>query len=346
MQKLIRYIRLCISYCLFLLFVFVGWEHETFLYLLGQAKGQLHVLTSTQALLEYAQKEERTQLEKENIDLIEKVKKYSCDSLAYLPTGNFTTVYDQHNAPVLWVITASEALALKAYYWTFPIVGKVNYKGFFNKETALKEANKLRCQNYDVDLRSVSAWSTLGWFSDPLMSGMLQRSKADLCDLLFHELFHATCYLPGKVDFNENVASFIARKATQKYLKEDTMALRLYEERRLDRECVNHFVMKSSSELRFYYDSIKELKNARELKLLKIYQISEKLKKLPIKNASLIDYHRRSMLEQKNAYFIDFEQYDSMQDSLEHVFNKFYKGDLKKLVQDLKQNQTIITFDN
>ena len=52
------------------------------------------------------------------------------------------------------------------------------------------------------------------------------------------------------------------------------------------------------------------------------------------------------MLEQKNAYFIDFEQYDSMQDTLEHVLNKFYKGDLKKLVQDLKQNQTIITFDN
>jgi hypothetical protein len=52
------------------------------------------------------------------------------------------------------------------------------------------------------------------------------------------------------------------------------------------------------------------------------------------------------MIEQKNAYFIDFEQYDSMQDSLESVFNKFYKGDLKKLVQDLKQNQTIITFGN
>lgn len=343
---MIRYLRLSISICLFAAFLYLATNYKDCIYLLGQARGQIHVLMATESLTSYASKGNLSEQERANIELAEKVKKYSCDSLGYLPTSNFTTVYDQHDAPVLWVITASEALDLKAYYWKFPIVGKVNYKGFFKKENAEIEANKLICKNYDVDLRSVSAWSTLGWFSDPLMSNMLKRNKADICDLLFHELFHATCYIPGKVDFNENVASFIARKATQKYLRSDTIAIRDYNERKIERDLVNRYVMKRAAELRIYYDSISGFRNARELKLKKIYQISEGLKILPVKSKNLIEYHRKSMIEQKNAYFIDFEQYDSMQDSLESVFNKFYKGDLKKLVQDLKQNQTIITFGN
>jgi predicted aminopeptidase len=170
---------------------------------------------NTESFEEYAAQNTLSEKQKEGIALINEIKKYSVDRLNYKPTKNFTTIYDQNHAPVLWVITASEKYKIEAFYWKFPIVGKVSYKGFFDKQKAVAAKNELVCKGYDVDLRPVSAWSTLGWFSDPVLSSMLNRSKGHLCNLIFHELFHATYYAKSSVDFNENLASFIAHKATQ-----------------------------------------------------------------------------------------------------------------------------------
>src|SRR6185369_16149701 len=104
------------------------------------------------------------------------IRKYTIDSLGYAPTNNFTCIYDQKNAVTLWVVTACGPFDLKPYEWDFPIVGRVSYKGFFKKNLAETEFNLFMSSGYDVDLRGVSAWSTLGWFSDPLLSSMLKRS--------------------------------------------------------------------------------------------------------------------------------------------------------------------------
>ncbi|MBK9285197.1 MAG: aminopeptidase [Sphingobacteriaceae bacterium] len=315
-----------------------GLYYDTSMYLMGQARGQLYILTHTITFAEFAEKNELTERQVENLEQIEKIKKYAIDSLAYKATSNYNFIYNQQNAPSLWVITASEPYRLNAYYWNFPIVGKVSYKGFFDEKKAKAAFNHLRCLGYDVDLREVSAWSTLGWFSDPIMSNSLNRSKAEMCDLLFHELFHATYYKANAVNLNENLASFIAEKATIKYLQKDTFAIRKYLNDKKEREIINAFILNEANELRKYYDTISEKTDRNILKLKRIYQIAERLKNIQLGNQQLIQYHVKSMMEQKNAYFIDFEQYNSLQDSLEQVFNKFYKGNLKKLVQDLKQN--------
>ena len=338
MQLIIRYIRLCISYCLFGFFVFTGIYFETSLYLLGQGRGQLHILLNTVSFEEFRNTGNLNQKQLDNLELIEKIKKYSVDSLAYLPTSNFTSIYDQEGQPSLWVITACEPYRLKAYYWTFPLVGRVSYKGFFNENRAEATYNHLRSMNYDVDMREVSAWSTLGWLSDPVMSNTLNRSKAELCDLFFHELFHATFYKANEVNLNENLASFIAEKATIRYLANDSSSIRKYLNDKTERQIIYDFVLDESNQLRKFYDSIAGDPAIRILKLKRIYQITERLKMLPLENQNLINYHIKSMKEQKNAYFIDFEQYNSLQDSLESVFNNIYKGNLKKLVQDLKQH--------
>jgi predicted aminopeptidase len=339
MKVAIRWIRLLMSYCLLVLFIFCAINYKVSVYLCYQAKGQMLVLLNRQSLAEFEKANSITKTEKDNILLIEKIKKYSIDSLDYKSTLNFTKIYDQKNAAILWVITASMPYELKPYEWTFPIVGTVSYKGFFKKELAKVEYNRLKSMGYDVDLRTVSAWSTLGWFNDPLLSNMLNHSKGGLCNLLFHELFHATYYAPNNVNFNENIASFIAHKATIQFLKNDTSSLNQYLQNYNDNLIFNNFMQRQNAYLKVLYKKINSQPNKFLIKLKAINAIVDSIKRLPLNYVDIKELRQKEILHSKNAYFIDFEQYDSMQDSLEGVFNKIYKGNIKKLVQDLKLNQ-------
>lgn len=331
-----RYVRAGLNFCFALLMLFCALNYKTVIYLIYQAQGQAAVLLNTQSLKSYEAGSQLSQHEKDNIKLVELIKHYSVDSLGYKPTQNFTTVYDQRSSATLWVITACKPYAMEAYEWTFPIVGTVSYKGFFKKELATKEYNHLIAGNYDVDMRSVTAWSTLGWFKDPLLSSTLKGSKGGLCNLLFHELFHATYYAAGKVDFNENIASFVAHKATLLFLKNDTAELKTYQANYDDNIIFNKYMLQKTDFLKAYYKTTQHKNNRYELKLSAIYRIADSIKFLPLANKKRYLARKKDILKFKNAYFVDFQQYDSMQDSLEQVFNKIYAGNIKKLVRDLR----------
>lgn len=276
--------------------------------------------------------------EKQNLRLIELVKAYSVDSLSFKSTANFTKIYNQNGLPVLWVVTASEPYAIRPYYWNFPMVGEVSYKGFFEKEQAIAEKNRLIVLGYDAEIRSASAWSTLGWFSDPVLSNMLVLNKGNLCDLIFHELFHATYYGKGSVDFNENLASFVAHKATIQFLKNDTVSLNEYLSSSSDQQTIDDYIHKVCNQLQVFYDSIASFGSRQKLvlKLKKMNAIAVSVSSLQVKNKGKMKKLSKKILESKNAWLVDFKQYNSLQDSLEIIFNKNYNSDVRKLVQSLK----------
>lgn len=334
-----RWLRTTLSFIMLWAWAWLALNHELAQYLLQQGKGQAAVLFSTHSLYEYQNNLNQGSREWGNIDLVEKIKSYAVDSLGYKPSNSYRKIFVQGENTTLWVITASKPYTLEPYEWQFPLVGRVSYKGFFEKNRAVAEYNHLRVQGYDVDLRSVSAWSTLGWFNDPLLSSMLQRSRAGFCELLFHELFHATCYLPSSVDLNENMASFVARKATLRFLAADTQAVQHYLEAAEDEKKYNDFMFRQCEKLNRYY-RFSEGKPARfEGKLLLMKQIADSISKLSLHNAKPYAARGSDIIRSKNAFFVDLRQYDSLQDSLEAAFNKNYKGNLKKLVHDLRQHQ-------
>lgn len=338
MREFFRWLGFIINLALFVFFVFAALNYKTSVYLVYQAQGELSLLSAAQPLVGFEKRSTLTAHEKENLCLISKIKAYSVDSLHYKPTGNYSSIYDQHGKPVLWVITACEPYALKPFEWMFPVVGKVSYKGFFKRERAQKEYNHLVVQGYDVDLRPVSAWSTLGWLHDPVLSSMLKRSKGGLCDLLFHELFHATYYASSSVNLNENMANFVAYQATRRFLKNDTAALREYLHNREDEKRFNIYMLRRIGELKKYYRDIGSRTDRFILKLKAVKEIADSLDKLPFHNRSRFTVRKKDVLKFKNAYFLDFVQYDSLQDSLQEVFNKFYAGRIEKMVQDLRLN--------
>ncbi len=299
-------------------------------------------MLNTQTFEEFKSSRNLNAEEKNNLDLINSIKKYSVDSLVFTPTKNFTKIFDQKDSPLLWAITASEKFKLKAYYWQFPIVGKVSYKGFFERQKAVAEKNRLTCLGYDVDMRTVTAWSTLGWFSDPVLSSMLAKSKGNLCNLIFHELFHATYYAQSSVDFNENLASFIAHKATLQFLnsqcKNDTLCYQTYINSVNDNKIIETHLATKIKELNNFYEKITDESGNQKniLKLKQLIKINNSFNSLQLKNSKKIKNIQNEILKSKNAYFIDFAQYNGLQDSLEKVFIGNYHSDLKKMVASFK----------
>jgi predicted aminopeptidase len=333
----LRFVRLLFSYILLIECWLAAFHYPLSVYLIKQAKGQAHVLLGTQSFSSYISENTLSEQESKNLQLISLIKQYSIDSLGYEPTNNFTHIYNQNNKPVLWVITASDKYKLHEFKWQFPLLGSVSYKGFFEKELALKEKNKLAAMGYDVGIRSVSAWSTLGWLNDPLLSSHLKKKTGSFCDLLFHELFHATFFEASNINDNENLANFIAKKATLQFLKTDSAAIKEYRSDQIQRDKLNAFLFAQTKSYRRYLDSIYPLPNRQDLKQKALVKMVNNLKSSGITNKKMLAITCDEILTEQNAYFIDYMQYNSKQDSLEKAFNKFYKGSIKNLVQSLNQ---------
>jgi predicted aminopeptidase len=124
---------------------------------------------------------------------------------------------------VVWVVSACDPLAFRPRAWRFPIVGSISYTGWFDRIEARNYAADLARQGLDVDVRPSQAYSTLGWFDDPILSTMISPGDdalGELADVVLHETLHATFYVPGQSTLNESVASFYGDGLALRYLDE------------------------------------------------------------------------------------------------------------------------------
>ncbi len=126
--------------------------------------------------------------------------------------GSFGSLSYSDREANVFVVTAAKRSALEPYAWWFPIVGSVPYKGFFDPQQARAEAAALEARGYDTYVRTAAAFSTLGWFADPLLRHLLRNDEEFLVDLVLHEVYHNTFYLRGQAAFNESMATFVGHR--------------------------------------------------------------------------------------------------------------------------------------
>jgi predicted aminopeptidase len=151
------------------------------------------------------------------LDVVQDVKAFGRE-IGLHATRNYETVavgFDHH----LYNVSASAPLSFTSKTWWFPIVGRVPYLGYFNEKDARRSAARLEGQGYDVYIGQTGAYSTLGWFRDPILPSMLDWDEFDLADTILHELTHATVWVPGGVAFNESFASFVGEEGAFRYLE-------------------------------------------------------------------------------------------------------------------------------
>ena len=119
---------------------------------------------------------------------------------------------------VVWNLFAAPEFSLVPHQWCYPVVGCAGYRGYFSRQRAERERQRLEAQGLQVFGAGAIAYSTLGWFRDPLTSAMLQGDEAWFAELLFHELVHRRYYLKGDTRFNESLATAVAREGLRRWL--------------------------------------------------------------------------------------------------------------------------------
>jgi predicted aminopeptidase len=188
-------------------------------YLITQAGGQLRILLNSQSIDRLLKDPAVPVDTKLKLMLVKDIKVFGEHDLGLHRSANYECFYDTRGTPITYIVSACRKDRFEPHLWWFPIVGDVPYKGFFAKEDAEAEARDLEAQDYDVALGTAAAYSTLGYFPDPVLSTMLNYPEEELAALLLHELTHGTIYLPGGADFNEGLASFVGWQGALEYAR-------------------------------------------------------------------------------------------------------------------------------
>jgi len=154
--------------------------------------------------------------------LVLRARKFAEDDLQLRVGGSYGTYAAVDADQIVHVVTAAQRFRLEPHFWWFPIVGSVPYKGYFSEAEARAEAAALEKDGLDVYVRKSAAFSTLGWFDDPLLSTILQRDRVDVVDTVLHELLHNTSYIGGgQANFDESFANFVGHRAAIDFFEKE-----------------------------------------------------------------------------------------------------------------------------
>jgi predicted aminopeptidase len=188
-------------------------------YVLHAATGQVRLLNNSIPVEEALNVDSLGPEERGHLRLVAQVKVFGEDELGLKETKNYQTVYLKSHLPPIYVVAASPKDRLKRKTWWFPIVGRMPSLGFFDKESAMAEKESLLKEDLDVIMGVADAYSTLGWFQDPVTLNLLEGSTVDLVETILHEMMHTTLYLKGEGEFNEGLAVLVGKVGAIQFLE-------------------------------------------------------------------------------------------------------------------------------
>lgn len=179
--------------------------------------GHLSLLFKRQPIEELVQDPKLSEKLRERLALSQQVIAFARDEMALPDNGSYRHFVQVDGSYVVWNVIATPRYSLQARQWCYPIAGCANYRGYYHKEAAQAYATQLEQQGMDVAVAGASAYSTLGWFSDPLLSTMLYRDEGQFVEVIIHELAHQRFYLQGNSQFNESFAEVVAREGVKRW---------------------------------------------------------------------------------------------------------------------------------
>lgn len=336
MQNKVYIGRTLFSLLLVALLIFTVAKFDLISYGWMQGKGQMKVLLNTRPVSEVLADPAFPDSLKIRLRIIQQAKEFA-GTVGLESNDNYSTYYDQKGKTILWNLSACEPFSFTPYTWTFPFTGKVSYKGFFDLEKAKKERDKLKKMGYDTRIRPVSAWSTLGWFNDPILSNLLHEEIGDMVETVFHELTHQTVFFKDSIEFNENLASFIGKEAARKFLIEkygdQSDPLKTYLTDEADSKMYREHIMKGKQCLHELYESFEPDLEENFKKVKKDSLIRRIFTSLDTVEFNSDKYAGFSKLENlpNNAYFMSFSRYHGQSGILDSLYAT-QNSDLQKFV--------------
>lgn len=309
-------------------------------YIVSSGYNQMKLLNARVPIEKALQDPTLSETDKSKLQLAQKARAFAEQDLHLKPTKNYTSFVKLDRPYVTYVVSAAPKWELKHYNWSYPFLGKMPYKGFFNEADAKAEAEELKKEDLDTYVRGVSAYSTLGWFKDPLLSSMLTYKNHDLVNTVIHETVHATLYIKHEADFNERLAVFLGNKGTEMfYLKEegpDSPTLKEIQKENQDDKIFSAFITKEIKSLEDWYKNLPQAEHSEEKRQARINEIQEHFKTEVLPKMQTQSYAKFPTFQLNNARLLVYKTYMQDLSDFEKLYEKVGK-DFSKFIEECKK---------
>ena len=181
--------------------------------------GHLKLMRARQPVSDVIASAETAPEVREQLELLKQAREFAVDTLLLPQNDSYTTYVETGRQYVTWNVVAAPEFSLSPQTWCFPIAGCVSYRGYFSEADAEAFRAGLEAKGFDTVIGGASAYSTLGWFSDPILDTMMKGGDLRLIGILFHELAHQKLYIKDDSSFNEAFASFVEQEGVRQWLQ-------------------------------------------------------------------------------------------------------------------------------
>ncbi|MCU0934626.1 MAG: aminopeptidase [Gammaproteobacteria bacterium] len=262
------------------------------------------------------------------------VRDFAAESLGLPDNGSYRTYADLGRRYVAWAVVATPELSLAARTWCFPVAGCVAYRGYFEEAEALRYADALRAEGQDVHVGGVAAYSTLGWFDDPLPRGVLEWPDTELAGLIFHELAHQVAYVRDDTAFNEAFAVTVEEEGVRRWLaaRGSAGAVAAYDQARVRRGDVLARVLVARGRLAAIYASDLPAEAMRREKGAVFRELHESCQGLGLNEAERARYRRWCSERPNNARLAAITTYHELAPGFRALLDR-HGGDLPAFYQ-------------
>lgn len=319
MQKIILPIRVdYLGFCRLVFFIFFLDSCGQVSYLFKQGIGQIKIQTKAIDNEIILQNAKIAPIVKDKIRKIEKYKEFFYHYFSIKPKGIYskTTLLETDAVSYLLIVSAKDEI--KTYNFSFPIVGSFPYIGFFQKEDAIRKSEEFKQKNYHTYIRSVYAYSTLGYLEDPILSSFFVFDDFELAELIFHELFHTIFFIKDHVELNENLANYFSFELVKEYFNLSQVKVEEIERKQRIMQNLSNYIAETSTQLSKNYTLAFE--NNRSADEILTEFLREKfypsIKKFCKDNDIKKDYCFPLKGEWNNARFAAFNTYESLHNKI------------------------------
>lgn len=228
-------------------------------YLISSGYDHMAMLSGRIPIEQALESEKLNAEQKKKVKISQEARAFSFSELGLKKSDSYSHFVQLDRPYITYTVMAAYKWKFKPYLWNFPFIGKAPYKGYYNEKAAKAEAEIMRNKDFDVYVRGVSAYSTLGKLSDPLLSSMLAYKEHDLVNTVIHELVHSTLFIKDNIDFNERLAVFVAAKGTEIFYAQregaNSATLQLIKDENEDDRLFSEFITAELDQLTQWYEN-------------------------------------------------------------------------------------------
>ncbi|MSQ99386.1 MAG: aminopeptidase [Xanthomonadales bacterium] len=279
----------------------------------------------------------------------QEVLSFARDQLGLPANGKFSQFVVTGKDAITWNVVTAPEFSLEPRLWCFPVAGCVPYRGYFEQTEAEEFAARMKSRSLDVAVSPATAYSTLGWFEDPLLDTMLQYSDPQLAGIMFHELAHDRLYVKSDSAFSEAFASFVEQIGVRLWLTANNQGTQLEKWNRTNAAAqqFNHLLLKTRQELQELYTSAQADETKRENKSRLFEALQREYRHMVQTGWSGVDYFATWMSgEQNNASLAILDSYEGgvcefnvLYDSAGRDLEQFYRLAEEKAALDPAQRK-------